>query len=107
MDQPPTEAVLGKESKADQKLRGKIELLEQELERERDERREDRFLCLIIVLMLVDILLLDGAANSAVVFVVFVLQVVFLFVIAKRLGIEQMVGILNRMINTFTKRGSD
>jgi len=107
MGKIPIGKAFDKDTDTDQALVEKIEALEARLEREQDARREDRFVCLLIVLMLLDILLLNGAVNVSVGIIVFVLQLVFLLVIAKRMGVEQIAGILDRILNTFAKRGSE
>ena len=107
MGKPPIGRAFDKDTDTDQALVEKIEALEARLEREQDGRREDRFVCLIIALMLLDILLLNGAVNVSVGIIVFVLQLVFLLVVAKRMGVEQIAGILDRILNTFAKKGTD
>ncbi|MGR3724512.1 hypothetical protein [Abyssibius alkaniclasticus] len=101
------EKAFAKDTDTDQALVEKIDALEKSLEREQDGRREDRFVCLLIVFMLLDILLLNGAVNMSVGIIVFVLQLVFLLVVAKRMGVEQIAGILDRILNTFAKRGPE
>lgn len=107
MGKNPIGKAFDKDTDTDQALVEKIEALEARLEREQDGRREDRFVCLLVVLMLLDILLLNGAVNVSVGIIVFVLQLVFLLVVAKRMGVEQIAGILDRILNTFAKRGSE
>ena len=107
MGKAPIGKAFERDTDTDQALVEKIEALEKRLEREQDGRREDRFVCLVIVLMLLDILQLNGAVNVSVGIIVFVLQLVFLLVVAKRMGVEQIAGILDRILNTFAKRGSE
>ena len=89
---------------SDPGLSEKIAQLERQLESERDCRREDRFVSLVIILILLDIILLNQAQNTAVVIVVFVLELLFLIVVAKRLGVEQIVGILDKLLGHFAKK---
>ena len=91
-------------SGSDPGLSDKIAELEKQLEAERDFRREDRFVALVITLILLDIVLLDQAQSAAVVIVVFVLELIFLIVVAKRLGVEQIAGILDRILGHFAKK---
>lgn len=82
----------------------KIDQLEKQLEAEQDRRREDRFLALLIIMMLIDILLLDKSTNITVPVIVFILQIMFLLAVAKRMGIEQIAGLLDKVLDHFAKR---
>lgn len=88
---------------SDPALADKIAELERHLEDERDRRREDRFLALVVVLALVDIILLQSSP-AAVTGIVFVLQLVLLAIVAKRLGVEQIAGLMNRLVDGFAKK---
>ena len=89
---------------ADNTLADKIAELEKQLEAEKDRRREDRFVALVIFMILMTALLLDQAQNSMVVVVVFVLELIILIAISKRLGIQQIAGILDRLLDNFAKK---
>ena len=90
----------------DSALTAKIDALEKELEAERDCRREDRFVGLVIVMALIDIIVLSGESASVSV-IVFIFELVVLLVIAKRMGVEQIAGILDRILSYFAKKNSD
>jgi hypothetical protein len=90
-------------SGSDQELSEKIAKLESQLEMERDSRREDRFVSLVLILALIDIILL-GQASAAVTGVVFVLQLLFFVVVAKRMGVEQIAGILDRILDHVARK---
>lgn len=85
-------------------LMSKIQQLENQLEAERDHRREDRFLAVVIVMILLDLLLLNSSQAISVPLIVLVLELLFLIVVAKRLGVEQIAGILDRLLNRFAQR---
>jgi hypothetical protein len=102
--EPPTDLAKLFASGSDASLSEKIAELEKQLEAERDCRREDRFVSLVIILILLDIVLLDQAQSAAVVIVVFVLELLFLIVVAKRLGVEQIAGILDKLLGHFAKK---
>lgn len=85
-------------------LSEKIESLEKQLEAERDCRREDRFLALIIIVIVLDIWMLDKVQNIAVPLIVFVLELMFFLAVAKRMGIQQIAGILDSVLSHFARR---
>lgn len=88
-------------------LEKKVEQLELQLEGERDCRREDRFLAFVKVIILVDILLLDKAQNASVPIIVFLLELMFFIVVAKRMGVQQIAGILDRLLNHFARKSGE
>lgn len=95
------------ETTAPSELEKKIEQLEQQLEGERDCRREDRFLAFVVVMILFDVLLLDKAQNVSVPIIVFLLELMFFIVIAKRMGVQQIAGILDRLLNHFARKSGE
>ena len=103
MSRAPSDLAKLFEQGSDQGLSEKIAELERQLEAEKDCRREDKFVALVLILGLVDLILLQNAA-AAVTGIVFVLQVVFLAMVAKRLGVEQIGGLLDRLLDHVAKR---
>lgn len=84
-------------------LTTKIDALEKQLEAEQDCRREDRFLGLVIIMALVDVIVL-GDKTAPVSGIVLVLELILLFIIAKRMGVEQLAGILDGILSSFAKK---
>lgn len=85
-------------------LTEKIDQLEKQLEAERDCRREDRFLALLIITILLDIWMLDKVQNLMVPVIVFVLELMFFIAVAKRLGVQQIAGILDSVLSHFARK---
>lgn len=72
--------------------------LQAQLQAEKDLRLEDRFVFCVIILILIDIILLNGAINSWLAILVLVFEIIILFAIAKRMGVEKIDSIMNRML---------
>jgi hypothetical protein len=87
-------------------LATKVDALEKELEAERDYRREDRFVALVVIMLLCDVILI-GEKGTSITVVVLIFELVVLFVIAKRMGVEQIAGILDRILSYFAKKQAD
>lgn len=77
-----------------------VSRLEESLAAEKDARREDQFVFCVIVLILIDIILLNGAVNFWLAIVVLVFETIILFAIAKRMGVEKIYAIMNRLLDS-------
>lgn len=78
----------------------RVNHLEESLAAEKDARKEDRFVFCTIILILIDIILLNGAVNFWLAIIVLVFEIIILFVIAKRMGAEKIYAIMNRLLNS-------
>ncbi|WP_018875274.1 hypothetical protein [Thioalkalivibrio sp. ALJ8] len=79
-----------------------VERLSEQLEHERDRRKEDWFVFLLIVIILVNIHVytnLDGLAAVAITF----LQLVLLLVAADRLGVKPVVSWFSHLVDKFAR----
>jgi hypothetical protein len=79
--------------------------LESQLQAEKDGRMEERFMWIVIVVILIDVLWFRNAPNAVVPIVVLLLESVILFVLAKRMGIDEMVLLFEKMIQSVGQRG--
>lgn len=96
-------AVLSSEDDEKSPLAIKVENLEKRLETEKDHRLEDRFIFLIIIILLIDIILLNGATNISLTLGIMAFQLIFLLLLAKRMGVQQLAAILDRILNTIAR----
>jgi hypothetical protein len=71
--------------------------LEQQLQREKDERREERFIWIFVAVMLFDVLAVEKMSYAVV--LLFLLQLVFLSFVGKWLGIEAVAVPLERLFD--------
>lgn len=78
--------------------------LEDRLEKEIDKRLEDRFVFLIIILMLIDIILFNGATNTWLAVIILFLQILLVIAVAKKMRMETIVGIINRIIDSIAPK---
>ena len=92
------------QGQTDQNLVDKIESLENQLSYEKDARREDRFLFVVGIMIFLNILFLKDASNLGVPIIVLILQLVFLIVVAKRMGSEQLTVLLDRVLDSVAKK---
>lgn len=71
--------------------------LQSDLEKERDARREDQFVFIVVCTLLLDVVfftVIDGLAAVALV----LLELLILFPLAQRMGMEEIAGILSRVV---------
>lgn len=78
--------------------------LEDRLEKEIDKRLEDRFVFLIIILMLIDIILFNGATNTWLAVIILFLQILLVIAVAKKMRMETIIGIINRIIDSIAPK---
>lgn len=91
-------------SKASDPLTEKIAELERELETERDCRKEDRFVALAAGVILLNIHLMGDLEGFALPIIIFILELMILMVVAKRLGIEQIAGVIDKILDHVPKK---
>lgn len=81
--------------------------LESNLQSEKDARMEERFIWLVISVILVDVIWLRNSPNSTFPIVVLILELVALLVIARRMGVNDFVQLMDRILHGFGTRGSN
>ncbi|TXI22296.1 MAG: hypothetical protein E6Q61_09365 [Nitrosomonas sp.] len=76
-----------------------IERLQRELDYERDARREERFVCILVLVILLDVVFFSVMSNFGGPIALLILELLILFSLAKRMGMEQIAAILDRVMN--------
>lgn len=89
----------GAEAPKDQAL----EALQQELTALKDARGEERFIWIVVCVILVDILWFKDAENAVVPIIVLLLELLVLFILAKRMGIEETRAILGKLMDGISR----
>lgn len=74
------------------------EELKKELAAEKDARREDRFIFIVVSIILLDVIFFTFMPNFGGPLAILVLQILILIPIARRLGMEEIIEILNGVI---------
>lgn len=74
--------------------------LETQLQAEKDARSEERFVWIVVVTILVDVLWFRNSSNPVLPLVVLVLELVVLLVLARRMGIDDIVQIVDRILHS-------
>lgn len=75
-------------------------VLETQLQAERDARSEERFVWIVVVTILVDVLWFRNAANALLPLVVLILELIVLLVLARRMGIDDVVQLVDRILHS-------
>jgi len=102
----PSESKIGlTEAPESEKVADAAASLAEELEAAKDARKEERFVWITIVVILVDVLWFKDSPNPAMPFVVLVLQLVLLIVLARRMGINDVVELIDRLLHTVSSKG--
>jgi len=89
-------------SEPDEKSR-RIEQLEEELQRVKDERSEDRFMFVVVIIVLLDVVFFSVSPNFSGPVALLILELLILIPLAKRLGMEEISEMINAIIHRATK----
>lgn len=76
--------------------------LENSLEKERDERKEERFIWILVTTILLNICFFMSMQSSTGPLIIGLLQLVGFVLVAKKLGMEEVVQLFDRMLSTIT-----
>lgn len=79
--------------------------LESELQAEKDARREERFIWIVISVTLIDVIWLRNSPNPTFPVIVLILELIALLVIARRMGVSDFVHLMDRILHGFGQRG--
>lgn len=71
-----------------------------ELEAVKDARKEERFIWILIVTILLDVIWFADSSNATLPIVVLILQLVVLVIIARRMGIDDVVALIDRLLHS-------
>lgn len=86
-----------------------IEILQTQLEDERDKRKEDRFIFIFIIIILLDVVFFSVQENFAGPIALVLLELLILIPLARKLGVEEAAQIMDRIIGriaaSLTKSG--
>jgi hypothetical protein len=77
--------------------------LEKQLEAAKDARREERFMWIVVVVILVDVLWFRNAPNATFPVVILVLEAVVLFILANRMGVDEAKGLFERLLQSISR----
>lgn len=84
-----------------------LTVVQEQLTEERERRREERFVWIVVTLSLLDIILLGGVTNVATPIVVMILQLVALGIAVRRMGIRNAVAIVDRVTSAIVRKETD
>lgn len=81
--------------------------VQEQLTEERERRREERFVWIVVTLSLLDLILLGGVTNVATPIVIMILQLVALGIAVRRMGVKNAVAIVDRVTSAIVKKEID
>jgi hypothetical protein len=87
------------EDEANQKLAAAASELGDDIEAAQDSRAEERFIWIVLCLILFDCLVLGNMDNWAAPLVIGVIELVFIIALAKRLQVEEIAKLLSRFMD--------
>lgn len=74
--------------------------LADELEAVKDGRKEERFMWIVVVTILLDVMWFADSSNPTLPVVVLFLQLIVLVILARRMGINDVVELIDRLLHT-------
>lgn len=81
-----------------------IEELQERLTQEQDARREERFVFIVLFILLLDVVFFSIMPTFGGPFAIVVLELLVLIPLARRMGMEEIAGIINRVIDGVASR---
>ncbi len=81
--------------------------VQERLTSEREKRVEERFVWILVVVILIDIDLLENIKNVAVPLVVLVLELILLTIVAKRMGVSSAAVVIDRVTSAIAKKETE
>ncbi len=96
-DEPP--------SKGAEKKDAALEALGESLTAEQRAQREERFIWIVIVVILVDVIWFRNASNPTFPIAILILELVALMVIARRLKVDVYVSLVERILHGISRSG--
>jgi hypothetical protein len=98
---PPSDFTAIAENARPTKIDESAAALERLLQRETDQRREERFVWIFAVIMLLDVIAFERLSTPTI--LLFLLELIFLVFMAKWLGVEAVVLPLERLLDRATR----
>ena len=80
--------------------------LESDVQALKDKLLEERFVWIVICVILVDVLWFRNAPNAVLPILVFILEAIVLFIDARRMGIQEVSALFERVIHSLGQRGT-
>lgn len=99
-DRDPIKALAEESAEGDQTEPDAFAALQDELERARDTHREERFIWVVVVLLVVDMATFGSMETWAAPVSILALQIIGLMVFAKRCGVEDVHQIMDKILAT-------
>lgn len=84
------------------KIYSNVEKLQSDLAEERDARREERFIFIVIIVILLDVVFFSVIDNIIGPILLVALELLFLIPLARRLGIDEVAEIMNGLVGRIT-----
>lgn len=84
----------------EKKSDSQITELENKLEKEKDARKEERFIWILVVTILLNVCFFMSMNSFMGPVVIGILELIVFMSVAKKMGVEEVVSLLNRMIST-------
>ena len=91
----------------DQPLVVALAAVQEQLAQERERRKEERFIWIIVSLVLLDLFLLDKRDSTAIVVSIFSLELIALVVVVRRLGVKNAAVFIDRVTSAIIKKETD
>jgi hypothetical protein len=80
--------------------------LEGQLQAEKDARMEERFIWVVICVILIDVIWLRTSPNATFPIVILILELIALLVLARRMGVHDFVKLIDRILYGFGQKGT-
>jgi hypothetical protein len=97
--------LLGTDSGEVSKQDRQIEELQQQLARERDGRNEDRFVGIVCLVMLLDVVFFTVMPTFGGPIALLILELLILIPLARRMGMQEIATLLGRVLDRMVDRG--
>jgi len=81
----------------------KIEALESDLEKERDQRKEERFLFIVAVMIILNVFSFQNMDTWGGPISVVIIEIILILAISKRSGMEHIIPIVERLTGSWNK----
>lgn len=88
---------------SDNPTQNSIENLSQALEAERDARMEERFIFILVIMILLDVVFFSVLETWTAPLALVILQIILLLVLARRMGIQEFQILIDRLIGRISE----
>jgi hypothetical protein len=89
------------------KLHAQIAQLQEELAKERDARREERFVFIVLTVLLLDIVFFSVMESFGGPLALLILELLILIPLARRMGMEEIAALLDRVLSRVIAKSDD